>query len=145
MCTSQVNTNTVPNPRLHDSTPNGVANTRRIINVTHMIPYNPIAQNVLEQSNDIQWTLKSRRGHSALYSGIRSLRNDWDNYHVGYIGPVYDVEEKPIDSSRLTDDIRKKLDEFLAQHKVVPVWLEDSEHHGHYEGFCKGGKVHIIC
>ncbi|CAG8567180.1 5836_t:CDS:10 [Diversispora eburnea] len=125
-------------PRPHDGTPNGVViNNRRIINVTHMIPYNPSMQNDPEQEKDIQWTLRTRRGHSALYSGIHSLSSEWDNYHVGYIGPVYDVEEKPIELSRFTDEFKKSLDEFLAQRKVIPVWLEDSEHHGHYEGFCK--------
>ncbi|CAG8548967.1 12250_t:CDS:10 [Acaulospora morrowiae] len=131
MDSSQMSTS---NARASDATPDGMTTNRRIINVTHMIPFDPRMK--VSDTEGVQWELTTRRGHSALYSGIRSLDAEWNNYHVGFVGPVFD-EEKQVESSHLTNDHKKSLEGCLAKFKVVPVWLEDAEHHGHYEGFCK--------
>ncbi|CAG8440488.1 10953_t:CDS:10 [Acaulospora colombiana] len=122
------------NARASDATPDGMTANRRIINVTHMIPYDPHMK--VSETEGLQWSLTTRRGHSALYSGIRSLDSEWNNYHVGFIGPVFEGD-KQLEPCQLTSEIKESLEEHLAKAKIAPVWLEDSEHHGHYEGFCK--------
>ncbi|CAG8462940.1 9200_t:CDS:2 [Racocetra fulgida] len=79
------------------------------------------------------WSIRPRRGHSALYAGIHSLAKDWDSYHIGFIGQIFDTEEKPIENSSFTEDLKKSLQDFLLKKKIVPVFLEDEQHHGHYE------------
>ncbi|CAJ0644305.1 9964_t:CDS:10 [Entrophospora sp. SA101] len=109
---------------------------RRIINTTHMIPYDPIL--LSDVSDDkYQWDLKPREDHSALYSGISSLDSKWENYHVGFVGRVYENPEKNIEPSSQTDKLKASLVDTLAEKKIVPVFLDDAEHHGHYEGYCK--------
>ncbi|CAG8471397.1 13987_t:CDS:10 [Racocetra persica] len=113
----------------------------RIINVTHLIPYDTYMLEPPKLSEDgtttYNWSIKPRRGHSALYAGIHSLAKDWDSYHIGFVGQIFDTEEKPIESSSFTEDLKKSLQDFLLTKKIVPVFLEDEQHHGHYEGFCK--------
>ncbi|CAJ0759091.1 4073_t:CDS:10 [Entrophospora sp. SA101] len=108
----------------------------RIINTTHMIPYDPILLSDVKDDK-YQWDLKPRDDYSALYSGVSSLDSEWENYHVGFIGPVYENPEKSIEPSGQTDKLKASLVKTLAEKKIVPVFLDDAEHHGHYEGYCK--------
>nr|CAG8490585.1 402_t:CDS:10 [Entrophospora candida]CAG8540337.1 11844_t:CDS:10 [Entrophospora candida] len=108
----------------------------RIINTTHMIPYDPILLSDVKDDK-YQWDLKPRDDYSALYSGVSSLDSEWENYHVGFIGPVYENPEKSIEPSDQTDKLKASLVKTLAEKKIVPVFLDDAEHHGHYEGYCK--------
>ncbi|CAJ0637354.1 10966_t:CDS:10 [Entrophospora sp. SA101] len=108
----------------------------RIINATHMIPYDPILLSNVKDDK-YQWDLKPRDDHSALYSGVSSLDSGWENYHVGFVGPVYKNSEKSIEPSSQTDKLKASLVKTLAEKKILPVFLDDEEHHGHYEGYCK--------
>src|SRR6266542_4176501 len=102
---------------------NGITKHGRIINTTHLIPYNPIL--LSDDDCNYQWTLKSRDEHSALYSGISSLDSEWDNYHVGFVGNVYDSSEKIVESSNYTDELKTSLIDKLAEKKIVPIFLDD--------------------
>ncbi|KAG9307403.1 hypothetical protein G9A89_017232 [Geosiphon pyriformis] len=109
---------------------------KRIINVTHLIPYE-LEINEKEQHH---WTLKPRHEHSALYSGIRSLEAEWDTLIIGYVGEIhYDQEEggKLMEPTQFTADHKATLLELLQKDRVLPVFLDEAEHHGHYEGYCK--------
>ncbi|CAG8438399.1 14011_t:CDS:10 [Ambispora leptoticha] len=125
---------------------------KRIISVTHMIPYvaciqtkesqtDQQSQSQKHQTDDaIVWNLKPRRGHSALYAGIRSLSAECENFLVGFAGEIYYDEEENgnlLDQTQFTDQHKKSLQTLLAKEKVIPVFLDDEEHHGHYEGYCK--------
>ncbi|CAG8604108.1 9636_t:CDS:10 [Cetraspora pellucida] len=113
----------------------------RIINVTHLIPYDTYMLEPPKHSEDgtitYNWSIRQRRGHSALYAGISSLAKDWDSYHIGFVGQIFDFEEKLIENTSFTEVLKKSLQDFLLKKKIVPVFLEDEQHHGHYEGFCK--------
>lgn len=121
---------------------NGTTKHPRIINVTHLIPYEPVLESAeQEPSISYNWRLKQRGGHSALYSGLRSLNSKWDNYYVGYIGTILDNEEKPIEYSSNSEELKQSLKDRLMKENISPVFLEDPEHRGHYDGYCKHGKV----
>ncbi|RIA80605.1 glycosyltransferase family 20 protein [Glomus cerebriforme] len=103
-----------------------------------MIPYTPVLESVTRNpSKSYNWKLGPRRGHSALYSGLRSLNSNWDNHYVGYIGTILDTEENPVEYSNYSEELRQSLREYLIKENVSPVFLEDSDHHGHYDGYCK--------
>ncbi|CAG8626495.1 2126_t:CDS:2, partial [Funneliformis mosseae] len=121
--------------------PNGTAKHKRIINVTHMIPYTPVLENSAQisqnPSNSHHWVLKPRRGHSALYSGLNSLSSTWNNHYVGYIGTILDSEEKAIEFSDFSEEFKHTIQARLKKENIYPVFLENAEHHGHYDGYCK--------
>ncbi|CAI2173618.1 2604_t:CDS:10 [Funneliformis geosporum] len=121
--------------------PNGTAKQNRIINVTHMIPYTPLLENAAQISENPSvshhWVLKPRRGHSALYSGLNSLSSTWNNHYVGYIGTILDPEEKAIEFSDFSEEFKQSIQECLKKANISPVFLENAEHHGHYDGYCK--------
>jgi len=141
--------------------PNGVHSTnsktasrQRIINVTHLIPHSPILQKQPNTNDTYTWLLRPRDAHTALYSGIRSLNKDWDNLVIGYVGDINQDENGHIngyssslgncsgnllDHSALTDERKKELEYLLAKDKVYPIFLNEVEHRGHYEGYCKTG------
>src|SRR2546423_4868887 len=91
------------------NTSNGATKHARIINITHMIPYTPVLESVQNSSNPYKWTLEPRRGHSALYSGLKSLSSNWDNHYVGYIGTILDTEEKPIGVGGYPEELKQSL------------------------------------
>ncbi|KAF9332889.1 threalose-6-phosphate phosphatase [Podila minutissima] len=85
--------------------------------------------------------LEQRRGHSALYSGIMSLRNDLETIQIGWVGELADQDGYVVPSNKLTESHRLAMKEKLwNKEKVVPIFLEDSRAAGHYEGYCKTGK-----
>jgi trehalose-6-phosphate synthase len=118
---------------------NGTAKHTRIINVTHMIPYTIVLESEQKPSVSYNWSLKHRGGHSALYSGLRSLNSKWDNHYIGYIGTILDNEEKPVEYSNNSEELKQSLKERLKRDNISPVFLEDTEHHAHYDGYCKHG------
>ncbi|KAG0338719.1 threalose-6-phosphate phosphatase [Podila humilis] len=82
--------------------------------------------------------LEQRRGHSALYSGITSLREDLETIQIGWIGEIADQDGFVVPSKGLSPLHKQALkDELWQQEKVVPIFLEDSRAAGHYEGYCK--------
>lgn len=85
--------------------------------------------------------LEGRRGHSALYSGIMSLRKDLETIQIGWVGELADQDGYIVPSKNLNESHKQAMKEKLwAKDKVVPIFLDDSRAAGHYEGYCKSGK-----
>jgi trehalose 6-phosphate synthase/phosphatase len=85
--------------------------------------------------------LEGRRGHSALYSGIMSLRKDLETIQIGWVGELADQDGYIVPSKNLNESHKQAMREKLwAKDKVVPIFLDDSRAAGHYEGYCKSGK-----
>ncbi|KAI1319792.1 threalose-6-phosphate phosphatase [Mortierella claussenii] len=82
--------------------------------------------------------LDARRGHSAMYSGIKSLEKDLETIQIGWVGELADQDGYIIPAKNLSETHKQNLKEKLWQkEKVVPIFLEDSRAAGHYEGYCK--------
>lgn len=82
--------------------------------------------------------LEGRRGHSALYSGIMSLRKDLETIQIGWVGELADQDGYIVPSKNLNESHKQAMKEKLwAKDKVVPIFLDDSRAAGHYEGYCK--------
>ncbi|KAF9188721.1 threalose-6-phosphate phosphatase [Haplosporangium sp. Z 767] len=82
--------------------------------------------------------LEQRRGHSALYSGIMSIRKDMETIQIGWVGELADQDGYVVPSKNLTESHKRALKEKLwNKEKVVPLFLDDSRAAGHYEGYCK--------
>jgi trehalose 6-phosphate synthase/phosphatase len=82
------------------------------------------------------WELQQRAGHTALFSGIKSLGERMDVLHVGWTGQIVDESKEPIHDDIdpiLMDDLVEKLGP-----KFVPIILDDETAKGHYESYCKG-------
>ncbi|KAL1925049.1 uncharacterized protein VTP21DRAFT_4703 [Calcarisporiella thermophila] len=139
----------------------------RIISVTHQVPYNCVLQNGISERSSAsvptqppapggsgkldsspllqlekpKWRLTTRRGHSALYAGVRSLQEssgEWgESIHVGWVGQCTNELGEALESAKLHQPYRESLRERLWEEKVVPVFLEDKISAGHYEGYCK--------
>ena len=111
-----------------------------------------------------QWTLNVRYGHSAMVSGIDSLAATHEQVFVGWTGDIQSAtaavqladatsssESTPtkVPTSSLSDEDRKELEGALEEYQArdeirdgkkihyVPVWLDDKDAHGHYDGYCK--------
>ncbi|KAJ3096221.1 threalose-6-phosphate phosphatase [Phlyctochytrium planicorne] len=83
------------------------------------------------------WKTAPRRGHSALFSGIRALNDNYNVVHVGWVGQLLDKESKPIEASSVTAEQKEALTKELGAENFVPVILDDKVAYGHYEGYCK--------
>ncbi|KAI9099945.1 glycosyltransferase family 20-domain-containing protein [Phlyctochytrium arcticum] len=84
------------------------------------------------------WKLQTRRGHSAIYSGIYALKPAEELVHVGWTGTAYDDESYSLETDTLTEESRQSLSDELWEHKqCVPVFLDEKKSAGHYEGYCK--------
>ncbi|KAF9926205.1 threalose-6-phosphate phosphatase [Linnemannia zychae] len=82
--------------------------------------------------------LEGRRGHSALYSGIMSIRKDYETIQIGWVGELADQDGYVIPSKSLNESHKQALKDTLwVKDKVVPIFLDDSRAAGHYEGYCK--------
>lgn len=94
-----------------------------------------------------KWTLKSRSGHTAMISGVRSLS---DQTIVGWTGELIDEHtNQTLPFTSLQEADKKKLEDAISSYKepgesrhvsLEPVWLEDKVARGHYEGYCKNSK-----
>ncbi|TPX70054.1 hypothetical protein SpCBS45565_g02009 [Spizellomyces sp. 'palustris'] len=85
-----------------------------------------------------RWKFQERRGHSAIFAGINSLKDTEKLIHIGWTGTTYDDESYPLESNSLTRELRQSLtDELWERKKCVPVILDDKKAAGHYEGYCK--------
>ncbi|KAF8975913.1 threalose-6-phosphate phosphatase [Entomortierella lignicola] len=82
--------------------------------------------------------LEQRRGHSALYSGVMSLRDTMEMIQIGWVGELADRDGYVVPSKNLTESHKVNLkDKLWQKEKIVPIFLEDSRAAGHYEGYCK--------
>jgi trehalose 6-phosphate synthase/phosphatase len=89
-----------------------------------------------------EWTITQSRGHLALHAGLQSLRDEYETLHIGWTGPIKDKSLKtPLRSEDLTDQDKSKLEALLMEKgHIIPIFL-DSKSRGHYEGYCKEGKL----
>ncbi|KAF9438868.1 threalose-6-phosphate phosphatase [Entomortierella beljakovae] len=82
--------------------------------------------------------LDPRSGHSALYSGIRSLEKEFEIIQLGWVGEIADQDGFIVPSKNLSvkhkQSIKRRL---FEREKVVPIFLDDDRAAGHYEGYCK--------
>ena len=69
----------------------------------------------------------TRRGHSALFSGIRSLRSTHSQVlHIGWSGPVLLQDSSSMDATGLTDELREKMTlQLLEEKNCIPVFYND--------------------
>ncbi|KAF9348931.1 threalose-6-phosphate phosphatase [Mortierella sp. AD094] len=82
--------------------------------------------------------LDLRRGHSALYSGVRTLVKEYETIQIGWVGEVADQDGYIVPCKNLTEKHKQNMKEKLWQkEKVVPIFLDDDRAAGHYEGYCK--------
>ncbi|KAJ3120370.1 threalose-6-phosphate phosphatase [Nowakowskiella sp. JEL0407] len=91
-----------------------------------------------KRSDKIEWNFKARRGHSALYAGVRSLVSKAPVLHIGWTDSVLDDEKEPIETNQLGEEFTEDLTKVLSETKnCVPVFLDDKIAAKHYEGYCK--------
>ena len=77
-----------------------------------------------------------------MYSGILSLNKDYETVQIGWVGEIADQDGYVVPSKNLTEVHKQNLrDRLWKKEKVVPIFLEDSRAAGHYEGYCKTGKI----
>lgn len=90
-----------------------------------------------------QWKFTQRRGHSAMYSGIQSLQHEWETVHIGWTGSIQEeLSGDIIPTKSLTVEDKGTLTKALrGKGHIVPIFLDDDQSAGHYEGYCKSGTV----
>ncbi|KAJ2507507.1 hypothetical protein H4217_008781 [Coemansia sp. RSA 1939] len=110
----------------------------RIIAVTHFLPF---AVSVSEETPDepYQWNVSRRKGHTAMYAGIRSLVEDQDIdcTQLGWIGYYQDLNGNEHTCESLSDESRFNIVKALEPYHAVPVFVDKDDAHGHYEGYSK--------
>ena len=107
-----------------------------------------------------KWHVSVRYGHSAMVSGIASLSATHEQVYVGWTGDIYTPSSSASTSEpaytklaagAVVPEDKAGLEEILASGRhlltdelpegktmsYVPVWLEDKQAHGHYDGYCK--------
>ncbi|GAA6052076.1 hypothetical protein JCM3770_006618 [Rhodotorula araucariae] len=91
-----------------------------------------------------RWVLHPRRGHAALNSGLKSLK-DRPLVVVGRPDDLMSADGEILGQNALSDDARRDLEKGLRAMAgkgeegigCVPVWLDDKLHQSFYEGMCK--------
>ncbi|ORY92359.1 glycosyltransferase family 20-domain-containing protein [Syncephalastrum racemosum] len=84
------------------------------------------------------WRLNSRRGHSAMYSGLDSLKPKYDTLYIGSTGNIMSNHSDHVPSEEIREEERNSLGSLLfLKHQMIPIFLDDKLAHGHYEGYCK--------
>ncbi|ORX75469.1 hypothetical protein K493DRAFT_321698 [Basidiobolus meristosporus CBS 931.73] len=123
----------------------------RIITLTHFLPHACCFEGQVQKESkhgdekvlstsppETKWKIAPRRGHSAMYAGLRSLEETEECIHVGCVGDIKDVNGDILDSNFLSPNHQQTLKKFLWEsEKLLPVFLDEKEAAGHYEGYCK--------
>jgi trehalose-6-phosphate synthase len=87
------------------------------------------------------WKLATRRGHSAMYAALDSLKKDYRTLYIGGTGAILSHSKHPIDSRLITDLEKASLTNLLdSKHDMIPIFIEDKLSYGHYEGYSKQSK-----
>lgn len=146
----------------------GINADGRIIHVTHQIPFNILRKqneymlaaeslpsppgtpprgrgetteiSVESDSAKEQWLFVHRRGHSAMYSGIQSVSQERESIHIGWTGNIHEQHTKRVVSD-LHDHDKKVLTKLLEEKNIVPIFLDKTQSHNHYEGYCKSSMI----
>lgn len=112
-----------------------------------------------------RWSLSTRRGHTAMVSGIRSLAQTHEQIVVGWTGAIHptvaastgeDGHSHELGEEDIPEADRKQLERDVKTFKAdfedgdepteidegkgikyVPVWLKSAVAKAHYEGYCK--------
>ncbi|KAJ1913039.1 hypothetical protein H4219_005375 [Mycoemilia scoparia] len=91
-------------------------------------------------SEKYQWKLDRRRGHTAMYAGIKSLSRQSNQrcIKIGLLGKVVNPKGHHIDPCELPEDAISKLREVLWENDMyVPIIVPAQVADDHYEGYCK--------
>lgn len=87
------------------------------------------------------WRLTQRRGHSAMYAAIDSLKKDYQTLYIGGTGSIFTDENDPIEVNDINEEERDSLTSLLlSKYDMLPIFVEDKLASGHYEGYSKQGK-----
>lgn len=88
------------------------------------------------------WQLSTRKGHSAMYAALDSLKKDYRTLYIGSTGTILTHGDKqPVDSSSVSDNDKESLRSLLrSKHDMIPIFLDEKLSFGHYEGYSKQGK-----
>ena len=121
------------------------------------IPPSPTAEDAPSAAHSSRWQINTRYGHSAMVSGIASLTTTHEQVYVGWTGDIYTPSSQAengfskVASSSIPQEEREELESTLSNGKslfkeefpegkpmtLAPVWLDDKQAHGHYDGYCK--------
>lgn len=89
------------------------------------------------------WHLSTRRGHSAMYAALDSLKKDYRTLYIGGTGAIStnDDEKAPVETNSINEEERSSLKELLrSKYDMIPIFVDDKISYGHYEGYSKQGK-----
>ncbi|ORX62032.1 hypothetical protein DM01DRAFT_1379888 [Hesseltinella vesiculosa] len=124
-------------------------NKGRVINVTHQIPYEIHPHRT---SQGLIWSLEPRQGHSAMYAGLASLKDDYNTLQIGWSGTIHEPfdHDRPVTLDQVHfDKCDNDIDNYIEQEKYdlvqqlhhqyscVPLFFDNNTVHGHYYGYCK--------
>ena len=99
-----------------------------------------------------KWSLAIRYGHGAMVTGISSLEAPSEQLIIGWTGDIQNTNQPDsvIPLSSIPEEDRVALEKSLQTYKpqeadpdderkmtYIPVWVDEKEAHGHYEGYCK--------
>ncbi|KAI9485265.1 MAG: glycosyltransferase family 20-domain-containing protein [Benjaminiella poitrasii] len=119
----------------------------RIIQVTHQIAYE--INREFKPDDQSFWSFNIRHGHSAMYAGIHSLKDEWEIISIGWSGKIHErivnvadsaenVNMCEMDPSLLSEKDKEKIKKQLRQdHQCIPLFLDNGSIAGHYYGYCK--------
>ncbi|KAI7894428.1 glycosyltransferase family 20-domain-containing protein [Mucor mucedo] len=86
------------------------------------------------------WHLSTRRGHSAMYAALDSLKKDYRTLYIGGTGSITTNNDKklPVEVATIDDEERESLRHLLrSRYDMVPIFVDDKLSFGHYEGYSK--------
>ncbi|KAG1456433.1 hypothetical protein G6F56_006833 [Rhizopus delemar] len=84
------------------------------------------------------WRLTQRRGHSAMYAGIDSMKKDHETLYIGSTGAIKSEDDEPIEVDDINREEREGLSELLqSKYNIDPIFISDKQAYGHYEGYSK--------
>ncbi|KAI8366275.1 glycosyltransferase family 20-domain-containing protein [Choanephora cucurbitarum] len=85
------------------------------------------------------WQLSTRRGHSAMYAALDSLKKDYRTLYIGSTGPIFTHPDKfHVNASAVTEEQKESLKELLgSKHDTLPLFINEKLSYGHYEGYSK--------
>lgn len=88
------------------------------------------------------WHLTTRRGHSAMYAALDSLKKDYRTLYIGSTGTICTNNDKklPVETKKINEEEKKSLRDLLkSKHDMIPIFIDDQTSFGHYEGYSKKG------
>ena len=106
--------------------------------------------------NPTEWSLSARYGHAAMISGIRSLETPNEQVIVGWTGDIQNAlqPDATVPLTSISEKDRLALEKSLQTYQpreadpdderkttFIPVWVDEKDAHGHYEGYCKESTV----